>query len=178
MLSLKGERVSLMIFWALSYFAFGFYSVYRMILFSDISRKTGRLWLSGIGLLTGRIGDALGEAVSLVLSDRRPLLVIVSALLFVVSVLLFLPVYRMLYLPNNAQGKTEQERFRQFCTQHDLSSRERTVLRLLLAEKTNGEIAEELSISESTVKFHVHNLLRKTGCHNRVALYSIYDSAR
>ena len=33
MLALKGESVPLRIFWALSYFTFGFYSIYRMILF-------------------------------------------------------------------------------------------------------------------------------------------------
>ena len=38
MLAIRGEPVSMMIFWMLSYFTFGFYSIYRMILFSDIAR--------------------------------------------------------------------------------------------------------------------------------------------
>jgi len=37
-----------------------------------------------------------------------------------------------------------------------------------------AEIAEALSISESTVKFHIHNLLQKTGCRNRVVLLNTY----
>lgn len=41
------------------------------------------------------------------------------------------------------------------------------MLRLLLREKTNAEIAENLYVSESTAKYHVHNLLQKTGCRNR-----------
>ena len=46
--------------------------------------------------------------------------------------------------------------------------------RFLLAEKTNTEIADTLSITEGTVKYHIHNLLQKTGCRNRIVLLSLY----
>ena len=174
MLALKGESVSLMIFWALSYFAFGFYSVFRMILFSDISGQKNLLWLSGFGLLIGRIGDAVGEAVHLLCLNRLPLLVLITAILFIAAVVLFLRVYRILYLPENRREPSERERFNAFSAQHDLSAGEREVLRLLLQEKSSSEIAQTLSVSESTVKFHIHNLLQKTGCKNRVALLSEY----
>lgn len=36
-LALKGGSISVILFWVLSYFAFGFYAVYRIILFSDIA---------------------------------------------------------------------------------------------------------------------------------------------
>ena len=55
--------------------------------------------------------------------------------------------------------------------------REREVLRCLLEEKPNPQIASELFISENTVKFHVRNLLKKTGCKNRVELRSKYASS-
>ena len=174
MLALKGESVSLMIFWALSYFAFGFYSVFRMILFSDIAGQKNLLWLSGFGLLIGRIGDAAGETLHLLCLNRLPLLVLISAILFIAAVVLFLRVYRILYLPENRREPSERERFNAFSAQHDLSAREREVLRLLLQEKSSSEIAQTLSVSESTVKFHIHNLLQKTGCKNRVALLSEY----
>ena len=45
---------------------------------------------------------------------------------------------------------------------------------MLLEEKTNQEIADSLSISEGTVKYHIHNLLQKTGCRNRIALLAAY----
>jgi DNA-binding NarL/FixJ family response regulator len=44
-----------------------------------------------------------------------------------------------------------------------LSEREMEVLRLMCRHTTNEEIAEELFISESTVKFHKANMLAKTG---------------
>ena len=326
MLALKGESVPLRIFWALSYFTFGFYSIYRMILFSDIARRRNLMFLCSFGLLAGRIGDAAGEALCLALSDRMPILIGITALLFVVCVFLFFRIYPVLYLgqahpqslfqahpqslsqasgageeesgkspdgpgseypggqapgtadgardgcgrnrpvrrrtikacyaggrtlgPSDAGGRTsggsddagshalrtsdntdsqtpetvsnagsqvpetaddtgrqmpndpgpgapfdpvydqrsagaggpgpegERERFYRFCARYALSAREREVLRQLLEEKTNKEIAEILSISEGTVKYHIHNLLQKTECRNRGVLLSVFFVGR
>ncbi len=49
----------------------------------------------------------------------------------------------------------------------ELTAREREVWRLLAQGDSNAEIARTLFISEHTVKFHVHNLLRKLGFKNR-----------
>ena len=51
--------------------------------------------------------------------------------------------------------------------------REREVLQLLVAARSNREIAETLGIEERTVKAHVARLMRKVGVDNRIAL-SIY----
>jgi DNA-binding NarL/FixJ family response regulator len=50
------------------------------------------------------------------------------------------------------------------------TGRERQVLRLLVAGRSNREIADELGIIERTVKSHVAQLLRKVGVSNRIAL--------
>ena len=174
MLAIRGEPVSLMIFWALSYFAFGFYTIYRIILFFDIARGKELLWLSGAGLMIGRVGDAAGEALCLALAGRFLVLIGITAVLFMASLLLFFWMYKFLYLPEAKRQRGEREIFNHFSARHDLSPREREVLRFLLEEKTNKEIAEELSISEGTVKFHIHNLLQKTSCRNRQMLLSAY----
>ena len=177
-LAAHDEPVSSNFFWALSYFASGFYTVYRIILFSDISRDFSLIPLCGFGLLTGRIGDAAGEVLSLALSGHFLILVGATALLFVASMLLFLHVYRVLYFPVPKKQKSEQEIFIQFSESYNLSAREREVLRFLLEEKTNQEIADELCISDGTVKYHIHNLLQKTGCPNRLKLISTYAASR
>ena len=176
MLALRGESVSAVVFWAISYFIFGFYSVYRVILFSDISGKGRLLWLSGFGLLIGRIGDATGEGMCLALANSLPVQICLTAVLFAAAVTIFLKVYNSMYVPSGSGAPDDKEIFYNFSMQHDLSSREKDVLRLLLDEKTNSEIAAGLFISENTVKYHVRNILQKTGCSNRKELIGLYSS--
>jgi DNA-binding NarL/FixJ family response regulator len=49
----------------------------------------------------------------------------------------------------------------------DLTPREREVLDLLAASKSNREIADQLYLSEATVKVHVRHILRKLGVRTR-----------
>jgi len=62
---------------------------------------------------------------------------------------------------------------------HDFNftERERAVLRLLVAARSNREIAESLGIEERTVKSYVAKLMRKVGVENRIAL-SIHAASR
>ena len=53
-----------------------------------------------------------------------------------------------------------------------LTAREQSVLDLVASGARNRAIAESLSISENTVKFHVANLLRKANASNRAELVS------
>lgn len=54
-----------------------------------------------------------------------------------------------------------------------LTSREREVLHLIAAGSRNHAIATELGISDNTVKFHVSNLLRKTGANTRAEVIAL-----
>ncbi len=48
-----------------------------------------------------------------------------------------------------------------------LTKREREVFELLVLNKTTSEIAEELKISEKTVRNHISNVIQKLGVSGR-----------
>jgi len=49
----------------------------------------------------------------------------------------------------------------------DLTAREMEVLQLMAAGLANKAIAQQLAISEHTIKFHVNAILGKLGAHTR-----------
>jgi DNA-binding NarL/FixJ family response regulator len=58
-----------------------------------------------------------------------------------------------------------------------LSRREEELVALLRERLTNKEIAARLTLSEQTVKNHVHRILRKVGAPDRLAIVERYESA-
>ena len=56
---------------------------------------------------------------------------------------------------------------------YDLTEREHQVLTLMAEGKTNQEIAEALTLSVGTVRFHVSNILSKLGVSNRTEAVSL-----
>lgn len=164
------------ILWILGYVFFGFYAVYRVLLFIDISHTiTGLAWLASAGLLFGRLGDAAGAAFGMKLGGQPMLLITVMAALFVLCIFLFFQLYHTMYMQ---PAPAAPDYVLQFASRYGLSQRETDLMRLILDGKTNKEIAEHLYISENTVKFHVRNLLHKTGCTKRKELLSLFDSTK
>jgi len=51
-----------------------------------------------------------------------------------------------------------------------LSAREQEVVQLIGCAFSNKEIARKLGVNLGTIKFHAHNILKKTGCKNRTAI--------
>ena len=126
--------------------------------------------------MLGRIGDALGTAICLGLEGARPVLICLAALLFALTAMAFFLLYQRFYLPTEEVKRTEEELFELFAMRHDLTAREGEVLRLVLDERSNTQIAAELFVSENTVKYHIRNLLRKTGCKSKREIRAHYLS--
>ena len=61
-------------------------------------------------------------------------------------------------------------------TNREFSERELAVLRELISGDSNAEIGRRLGVAASTVKFHVQNMLQKTGMHTRTELAAIARS--
>lgn len=58
-------------------------------------------------------------------------------------------------------------------TDYDLTRRETEILHYMVEGKTNPEIAQTLSISLATTKFHISNILRKLDVNTRSAAISL-----
>lgn len=71
---------------------------------------------------------------------------------------------------DNQQEHYVSENLPFFAKKHGLSARESEVLYLILMGKDNQNIASEMQLALSTVKVHVHNILRKAKCSNRQEL--------
>lgn len=59
----------------------------------------------------------------------------------------------------------------------NLTPREWEVLKLVAAGLQNKNIASDLSLSQHTIKLHIHNILKKIGVSNRTCAASWYNSA-
>ena len=62
------------------------------------------------------------------------------------------------------------ERLEIICSEFGLTRREKEITELIYTGKSNRQIADQLFLSESTVKTHIYNIFRKTEVSNRVEL--------
>ena len=103
---------------------------------------------------------------------------ITSFLLFVIGVCNTVYIYKADFSPifyadkpeASDREETPQERIDRIAALHMLTQRERDVLALAYAGKTNPEIAEELYISKYTVKRHMHSIFEKLDVSTRIEL--------
>ncbi len=166
--------------WILTYIFTGFYSIFFMVMFADIARKRG-LWIAGFGMMFRRLGEIIGSAAGMLLLNHRVVLVIVNAILFVFTLFIAAEVWKILYDrrkasadDNTSSVKSEEELFDDFTMKFGISDREKDVLRCIIDGNTNTEIAGKLFITENTVKFHIKNILKKTGAANRKELRKMW----
>ena len=178
MIALSGEISASIILWILGYIFFGFFTVFRVTIFTDISTSREELIpVAGFGLLLGRIGDAFGSLAGIMLNNQRILLVLISSICFVITFILFFLLYNKLYMAPAPSLPSKEECLRIFIQKHEISAREAEVLKLIIEGLSNSEISAKLFISENTVKFHVRNILKKTGCANRIELLAALNQA-
>ena len=109
------------------------------------------------------LNNGLQEALSTRTPSKTPLSFTINAERLLIFMLLT-SLLTQLKKPNEFKRQVVGERG----SEKPLSKREVEVLELLAKGKSNKEIAREFCITESTVKFHVSNILCKLGLKNRV----------
>lgn len=162
--------------WILGYIFLGFFAVYRVTVYADISAERRQLLpLAACGLMAGRVGDVLGAVGGISLAGLTVPLLTVTAGLFILVVFLFFLTYQKLYTPVLNAGGNREALLRIFEKEYALTKREGEVFRLVMQGCSNLEISGALYVSESTVKFHIGNILKKTGCTNRTELTMLFE---
>ncbi len=160
--------------WVLAYIILGFVSVSRALLFvTPAGLDPKLLFLAPLGFACGRLGEALGATLGILLTPYRLPHIIVTSVVCVCTMLAFFFLLD-LSLRSRIRQMTQQRPAEPREESADLSSREQEVLRMLLDGRTYKEIASSLYISENTVKFHVKNIYKKHGCANRKELIARY----
>lgn len=81
--------------------------------------------------------------------------------------------YRLECSAREQVERTEKITISEAVDRYDLTKREETILRLLLAGCGNEAICEKLVISINTLKKHVLNIYRKLGIKNRVQMFKM-----
>ena len=179
MLVLLADAGTSAILWIVGYVFFGFFVVYRAIVFVDLAGKCeSNLFLAGLGLMFGRVGDVVGATLGICLVNRISLLVILTAIVFIITIFVFFVFYQKMYFPPLPEGKNTELLLEDFSKTYGLSPREKEVFSLIKEGRSNLEIASDLYISENTVKFHIKNILKKTMCSNRTELITLFKSNR
>lgn len=158
--------------WMLAYLFLGFWSAYRILVFSDISAKNAMPALAVFGLLFGRLGEAAGT-LGAELFNGTPLIVL-SGIIFVLVIALFFLLYQKLYASVVNPEELERQRFEEYVVRFGFSAREQEIFALIIRGMSNAEIAGALYITESTVKFHVGNIFKKSGHPSRAILIANY----
>ncbi len=165
-MALIGEGVANTAALGMSYAFRGFLSVYYVIALTDLgAQDPARLCFAPLGLLVSRVTEAV---LSLILVG----VAVPEVVQLAFSALCFLPITALLFLRLRVKyvkpPVSDEQRLAAFADAWGLTARESEVLCCLAAGMSDDEIAEKCFISRSTVRFHVSNLLKKTGTASRV----------
>lgn len=170
--------ITLLVF-LLSYFFTGVLSVYRFGITSDMSDSINKeglpmTFLCTFGLVFGRLGEGIGGFMGIKLSQNQLILISVTCFVLVIATAFFIFHYLTSFIPVSLVVQNHEDKMTALKVKYGISTREMDVLELLIEGKSNAEIADRLYVSENTVRFHVSNILKKTGCKSRKDVSSLY----
>ena len=141
-----------------SYFFVGFFVLFRTLTFVNlIDKKRSIVFTSAYGLMYSRIMEGLFVLGEKILLDNFLILTLVEAIMLAIVLCLYMLIYK------KDKNKDETDKIKEIIFKYNLSPQEEKVLRLLVQDLINKEIADQLSISVNTVRNHVANIYKKTG---------------
>ena len=163
----------------LSYVILGFFAVYRAASFMSLATATKKLQLAPLGLAVARICEALMVLIFFEFNFNELTTIILMSILFIPLIIFFMLMVKEEYgFFETPAAETRvpgtDERRAAFAKLYGLTRREEQITQYLSEGLANGEIADALQLSESTVRFHVSNILKKTGMKDRNEVGRVY----
>lgn len=149
-----------------------FYVVYRAGMFISLASDKKKLHYAAFGLAFSRVVEGIMVITTVMLGFKRLTSFIVAGVMFIPLIIVFCWSLIKQKSPADTASAASAEPIEieekpSFAELYKLTRRESEIAHFLSENKTNGEIAELLCVSESTVRFHVSNILKKTGMENR-----------
>ena len=164
--ALIGDGVNGTVALAFSYIFRGFITIYYVTAFTDLGYDDHRfLPLAAVGLMVSRAVEAVVSLVLLLVPVPEVAQLIGSAICFLPLLAMFVIDMSKRFAP---MPVTPEKKFATYAEKYDLTSREMEILKCLTEGLSDSEIADKYYISKNTVRFHVSNLLKKTGSASRV----------
>lgn len=156
----------------------GFYAVFRAGIFMSLASGKRKFYIAPLGLCISRIIEGIVSVFLVLFGADRLVCFIIAGVLFVPLIILFCYMLtKYTHQPDTAivvnnisesdASGSEEISSPSFAEIYHLTRREDEISGYLADNKTNCEIADILFVSESTVRFHVSNILKKTGLTNR-----------
>lgn len=144
-----------------TFIALGFYSVYKAGVFMEVTEEMNLAPVFAVlGLVASRLSDAITvTAFTLLYPAYYPVSFIVSGIIAIPLIILF---YMLLTKNTATTVEDADSKKSRFGETYNLTRREEEVAYYIAQGKSNGEIASLTNLSESTVRFHVSNVLKKT----------------
>lgn len=160
-----------------SFFALGFFAVYRACTFISIGNgKKSYLFMACLGLLISRLTEGLMALINVPLTNTGVGGFLIAGLLFIPLIVVFCMM--ILNQEASAKSRSNDEKLADLSESRSLTRRESEILALIISGATNGEIADNLTISQATVRFHVSNVLKKLECSSRTDLINMFQKMK
>ena len=151
------QEIPLLVVSGLSYFFLGFFSTFRALAFIRLGNENKNLiFVSVVGLMIERLSEGTFVIIEDKLFDNYILLLSIEAILLSIS----LSLYLVFLIRCN---KESVDKIKLISLKAGLSIQEEKVLRLIVQDKTNQEMADELYVSVNTIRNHIASIYKKTG---------------
>jgi DNA-binding CsgD family transcriptional regulator len=159
--------------WVILFISAGFMTLFVTLSFTDtaqLSRRPG-LWAGGGRIIrhSAAAAGSLGSSLIYLNYNPSPVIFLVFYLgLLIILIFLLLRHYRLTYeleepiVPDAGPSPPVSA-----LSEYELTDRERQIYELILTGRQIKDLASELYITERTVKFHIGNILKKTGAKNQ-----------